>query len=100
MEVRHLKPSECIGGQKYLRRQQQIRNQQPHGHQRMHISRSSQAPKQRCNSKAINNMVNIKPIPRPLTIAKARERSVKAVSKPVNGKKDTRKQQPIVTVTR
>src|SRR4051794_23268562 len=100
MEVRHLKPSERIRRQKDLRRQQQIRNQQPHCHQRMHISRSPEAAKQRSNSKAINYMVDIETIPRPLMTAKAGQRAIQAVSEPVNGDKNARKQQSVVTVAR
>src|SRR6202021_152137 len=84
---RELKNSQSIRRKVYLDRQHQEDDEHPEGDPPVDKAGNRQTSHQKESAEGIDHVVDIKTVPGPLPVAKARQRSIQAVAKPVDPQK-------------
>ncbi len=95
-KLRERKPEDSQGVTRQIRfnRKPQERNQHRRGNWPAHQSRRREAAHQEKRTERIDDVVHLKPIPRPLPAPDPRERSIQAVAEPIEREEESGEQQP------
>src|SRR5437870_10707912 len=92
---RNLKLAKCMSCEIRLNGKQQKNQQQTNCDVRMHVAGNGQAAHQRQRAEAIDHVVNVESVARPLPLPHASQRAIQAIAEPVQRQKSDHRQQPV-----
>ncbi len=90
---RHPEHSQTVRRQVDLDREQEVRDQYAQCNQRAHVAGYRQAAHKKQHAEAVDDVIDVEPVPRALLLPHPRDRSVEAVAKPVDGEPRNRQEQ-------